>query len=285
MTPKSVVTALLATGCACWLAGAAQSQQADFSRYTDCASCVAAGYGWSTTKRRCGGFSNTQCPGPDAAAAAAAATASAAPVVVQQLRDVWYEDTVHLLVSFCGGSYATVEKMAPYFRSLLFHRSCRVHFHVLADAASWCATKPNQRKAELTTADAAASPLLRAVPFRPLPAGQSRMSDRNVKRMRHHCRDMAQQLFRTEVTQRWAHVEVTFVPRAENDAWLKKAGDLQTNLAFPTSLPVWAAVGRAAAAVRAGTPLNLLHSAAAPAGRPVRLCGSGRTASCRSWTQ
>ena len=48
---------------------------------------------------------------------------------------------------------------------------------------------------------------------------------------------MAQQLFRSEVTGRWAAVEVTFVPREENDAWLRRATELQRNLAFPTSLP------------------------------------------------
>ena len=120
---------LAALACACASAGLAQ-QAADFARHTDCAACIGAGYGWSLNKQRCGGFSNKECP---------AAAAVAPAVAVAQRREVWYEETVHLLVSFCGGGYATVEKMAPYFRSLLFHRSCRVHFHVMADAAAWCA--------------------------------------------------------------------------------------------------------------------------------------------------
>ena len=151
-----------------------------FDGFATCESCVAAGYGWSVAKQRCGGFSNHVCPSADGGGA------GAAPALQDQRAGVWFEDTVHLLVSFCGSNYATTAKMAPYLRSLLFHRSCRIHFHVMADSAAW---------------------------------------------------DMTHQLFESEVVRRWAHVEVTFVPRAENDAWLRKADALQKQLAFPTQLP------------------------------------------------
>ncbi len=148
-----------------------------FDGFSTCESCVEAGYGWSQAKQRCGGFSNKVCPNPASASVTAA---------LQEGEAVWYEETVHLLVTFCGSNYATTEKMAPYLRSLLFHRSCRIHFHVMADAAAW---------------------------------------------------ESAQQLFESEVVRRWSHVDVTFVPRDENDAWLRKADDLQRRLAFPTQLP------------------------------------------------
>ena len=32
-----------------------------FSRHTDCGSCVAAGYGWSERKQKCGGFAHQRC--------------------------------------------------------------------------------------------------------------------------------------------------------------------------------------------------------------------------------
>ena len=163
------------------LSAAASPKPVDFSQYGSCASCVAAGHGWSISKQRCGGFSNRDCPQPPPPP-----PRQQQPDAAVQLRDAWYEDTVHLLVSFCGDNYATTEKMAPYLRSLLFHRSCRIHFHVLADGQAW---------------------------------------------------DAAQELFRSEVVRRWAQVEVTFVPRAENDAWLRKADALQRDLAFPTQLP------------------------------------------------
>ena len=35
-----------------------------FSRYTNCSSCIKAGYGWSLAKSRCGAFVNTVCPEP-----------------------------------------------------------------------------------------------------------------------------------------------------------------------------------------------------------------------------
>ena len=155
-----------------------------FDGFTSCDSCVGAGYGWSVSKQRCGGFSNKLCPA--AAGSVAAAGSAAAPVPAVPGKEAWFGDTVHLLVSFCGSGYATTEKMAPYFRSLLFHRSCKVHFHVMADAAAW---------------------------------------------------DSTQELFRSEVVKRWAHVEVTFVPKAENDMWLHKADTLQRSLGFPTQLP------------------------------------------------
>ena len=154
-----------------------------FSQYTTCEACVGAGFGWSASKGRCGGFSNTQCPG-DSAAAATATTA--VPAVHVDAPNVWYEDTVHILVTMCGDKYVTSHKMGPYIRSLLFHRSCRIHFHVMADRAAWTDTK---------------------------------------------------KLFKDEVIGRFPHVEVTFVNRKKNDRWIKRANDLQQNLAFPTSLP------------------------------------------------
>ena len=33
-----------------------------FGRYTDCASCVGAGFGWSLKKGKCGGYANKECP-------------------------------------------------------------------------------------------------------------------------------------------------------------------------------------------------------------------------------
>ena len=55
---------------------------ADPRNHIDCRSCVAAGYGWSPTKGKCGGFKNKACPDPapqpDPAAERAAAEAEAA---------------------------------------------------------------------------------------------------------------------------------------------------------------------------------------------------------------
>jgi hypothetical protein len=89
----------------------------DFAKFTTCAVCVDAGFGWSPTKQRCGGFANQECP---------AAMAGGDAVLLPNQRPAWVEDTVHILTTFCGSGYVTVEKMSPYFRSLLFHRSCKV---------------------------------------------------------------------------------------------------------------------------------------------------------------
>jgi hypothetical protein len=34
---------------------------AEFAKYRDCGSCTAAGYGWCTIQRKCGGFANKEC--------------------------------------------------------------------------------------------------------------------------------------------------------------------------------------------------------------------------------
>eukprot|EP00966_Prymnesium_polylepis_P030484 708999-Prymnesium_polylepis.1 len=36
-----------------------------FAQYRDCASCVGAGYGWCTGRRKCGGFANKVCGAGD----------------------------------------------------------------------------------------------------------------------------------------------------------------------------------------------------------------------------
>lgn len=43
--------------------GAAE-QRRPFSQHTDCGSCVAAGYGWSERKHKCGGFAHKRCDRP-----------------------------------------------------------------------------------------------------------------------------------------------------------------------------------------------------------------------------
>jgi hypothetical protein len=48
-----------------------------FTTYTTCGDCVGAGFGWSTAKRRCGGFSNKACP-------SAAAPEDGAPALTRQ---------------------------------------------------------------------------------------------------------------------------------------------------------------------------------------------------------
>eukprot|EP01047_Picozoa_sp_COSAG01_P039777 COSAG01_NODE_3307_length_6288_cov_62.023913_2_plen_280_part_00 len=47
-----------------WGASATETKQLpadDHKRYTSCVECVRAGFGWSLTQRRCGGFSNRDC--------------------------------------------------------------------------------------------------------------------------------------------------------------------------------------------------------------------------------
>ena len=46
--------------CAC----ATLALAADPRDHADCRSCVAAGYDWSPTKGKCGGFKNKACPDP-----------------------------------------------------------------------------------------------------------------------------------------------------------------------------------------------------------------------------
>ena len=46
----------------CWiLAAAAVSNAGKFDTFTDCESCVAAGFGWSANKNKCGGFPRVPC--------------------------------------------------------------------------------------------------------------------------------------------------------------------------------------------------------------------------------
>ena len=61
------------TLCAC----ASLALGADPRDHADCGSCVAAGYGWSPTKGKCGGFKNKACPDPATERAAAEAEAAA----------------------------------------------------------------------------------------------------------------------------------------------------------------------------------------------------------------
>ena len=41
--------------------GATEQRRRAFSQHTDCGSCVAAGYGWSERKQKCGGFAHKYC--------------------------------------------------------------------------------------------------------------------------------------------------------------------------------------------------------------------------------
>lgn len=48
----------------CLLAGGAEGGR--FSKYSTCAACVDAGFGWSEEKGKCGGYSTKTCPPPPA---------------------------------------------------------------------------------------------------------------------------------------------------------------------------------------------------------------------------
>jgi hypothetical protein len=121
--------------------GVSAAGRSHFDQYTTCATCVAAGYGWSSAKGRCGGFANRQCSASDAARQEEEEGSRPPAWAAVESVDVWYEDTVHILVTFCGSGYVTSHKMGPYLRSLLFHRSCKIHFHVMADRQAWDATQ------------------------------------------------------------------------------------------------------------------------------------------------
>ena len=125
--------------------------------------------------------------------------------------NVWYETTVHILVSFCGNNYVTTEKMAPYLRSLLWHRSCKIHFHVLADRGAWKDTKA------LFKQEASRFP---QVEYTFLPREEN---DAWIQ-----VRDLA-----------WTFAGVA--GESDSRGWgggrLQRANDLQRNLQFPTSLP------------------------------------------------
>ena len=56
-----MLPALLALALVALVSTRAQQASKPFSQHADCGSCVAAGYGWSERKQKCGGFAHKRC--------------------------------------------------------------------------------------------------------------------------------------------------------------------------------------------------------------------------------